>query len=81
MFQFFSKPLLSDTLFNQLPILEFNGSVITQSYNMARFLAREFKLAGKDNVENGQADMLVDYFGNDLAESKLCSALLKSLSI
>ena len=37
-----------------------NGTEIAQSVSVARYLAREFKLDGKNNVEKGQGDMIVD---------------------
>jgi glutathione S-transferase len=43
--------------------------VISQSLTIARFLAKEFGLAGKTNLEQAQADMIIDA-GNDLANSE-----------
>ena len=54
---------------NQLPMLEYNGTKIIQSIAMARFVAREYGLAGKNNLEAAQADMLVDCIG-DLGNSE-----------
>ena len=51
----------------QLPALEYDGKMLVQSISIARFVAREFGLAGKNNLEAAQADMLVDCmsdFGN-----------------
>ena len=56
---------LSAIPWNQLPCLEYDGKKIVQSIAMARFVARENGLAGKNNLENAQADMLVDCM-NDL---------------
>ena len=53
----------------QVPILEFNGVVISQSIAIARFLAKEFGLAGKTNLEQAQADMIVDA-SSDLQDGK-----------
>ena len=53
----------------QLPVLEFDGQVLCQSLTIARFLAKEFGLAGKTNLEQAQADMVIDT-GNDLDNSK-----------
>jgi glutathione S-transferase len=50
----------------QLPALEYDGAVLSQSLTIARFLAKEFGLAGKNNLEQAQADMIIDA-GNDLA--------------
>jgi len=43
-----------------LPVLEYNGTTIAQSISIARFLAKEYNLAGKNRVEEAQADMIVD---------------------
>ena len=56
--------------FGQLPALYFNDTLITQSMAILRFLAREFNLAGQDNIEMGKADMLVHCLG-DVMESKM----------
>ena len=55
----------------QIPILEFDGTTISQSLTIARFLAKEFGLAGKTNLEQAQAEMIIDA-GNDLANSEYC---------
>ncbi|CAF1053016.1 unnamed protein product [Rotaria sp. Silwood1] len=44
----------------QLPVLEVDGVKIPQSLAIARFLAKQFHLAGKDNMEQAQADAVVD---------------------
>jgi glutathione S-transferase len=53
----------------QLPALEYDGTMLCQSLTIARFLAKEFGLAGKTNLEQAQADMIIDA-GNDLANSE-----------
>ena len=45
--------------FGQLPALEYDGKLISQSMPIARFIARENGLAGKDNWEAAKADMVV----------------------
>ena len=40
--------------------MEYNGTTISQSITIARFLAKEFNLAGKNRIEEAQADMIVD---------------------
>jgi len=51
------KPYLS---YSQVPRLEYKGDVIYQSRAIARFLANEFGLAGRNNTEKAQADEVVD---------------------
>jgi glutathione S-transferase len=54
------KPTLP---FLQLPIFEIDGKVtLCQSHTIARYLARKYGLAGKDDLEQAQADMIVDCF-------------------
>jgi len=48
------------TPFGQVPLLEVDGKVISQSRAIARFIAREHGLAGKNNVEAALADGIVD---------------------
>ncbi|OQV13153.1 putative glutathione S-transferase 8 [Hypsibius exemplaris] len=45
----------------QLPYLEVDGKALDQSVTIARFVAREHGLAGKNNWESAQVDSLVDY--------------------
>ena len=52
--------IILDTITGTLPILEYNGTTISQSITIARFLAKEFNLAGKNRIEEAQADMIVD---------------------
>merc|ERR1719228_2786930 len=46
--------------YGQVPVLQYKGKTICQSISIARFLAAEFGLAGKDNMERAQADEIVD---------------------
>jgi len=48
------------TPWGTVPLLEYDGVVIGQSVACARFLAKEFGLAGKGNIEQAQADEIVD---------------------
>jgi len=50
----------AETPFGQLPVLEVDGKKLCQSNTCARYLARQFKLAGKTELEQAQADMIVD---------------------
>ncbi|XP_045166844.2 glutathione S-transferase-like [Mercenaria mercenaria] len=44
-----------------LPVLEVDGKIeMCQSFAIARYLAREFKLSGKDNHENAIIDQIID---------------------
>jgi hypothetical protein len=43
-----------------VPELEFDGERIGQSNSIARFLAREYGLAGKNNIEAAQLDAIID---------------------
>ena len=46
--------------YGKLPILEYNGEVLCQSITIARFLAKQFGLAGDTSLESAQADEVVD---------------------
>jgi len=52
--------------YGQLPTLTYKGSVICQSITIARFLAAEFGLAGRTNLEAAQANETVDALGDIL---------------
>ncbi|CAF1141682.1 unnamed protein product [Adineta ricciae] len=49
----------------QMPVLEFNGTQLVQSITIARFLARQFRLGGKDGFELAKVEAVVDTV-NDL---------------
>jgi len=54
-------PALKDsTPFGQIPMLEVDGVKLCQSNACARYLARKFNLAGKTDIDQAQADMIVD---------------------
>ncbi|CAF1149740.1 unnamed protein product [Adineta steineri] len=44
----------------QMPVLEVDGVQLPQSNAIARFLAKQFHLAGKDNFEQAKVDAVVD---------------------
>jgi len=56
--------------YGQMPKLTYNGEDIYQSMTIARFLAKEFGLGGRTNLEAAQADEIVDVF-TDLIEAKV----------
>ena len=43
-----------------MPVLDYDGEVISQSKTIARFLAKEFGIAGKTHLQQAKADMIVD---------------------
>ncbi|CAF1317551.1 unnamed protein product [Adineta steineri] len=43
-----------------MPVLEVDGVKLPQSMSIARFLAKQFNLAGKDNLEQAKVDTVVD---------------------
>ena len=45
---------------SQIPVLEYEGILLPQSMSIARFLARQFNLAGKDNLEQAQVEAVAD---------------------
>ena len=65
------KELKPKTSCGQLPTLCWNGVEIAQSMTIARFLAKEFHIAGKCTLEQAKADMVVD------CVSDLFAAMLK----
>lgn len=50
--------------FGQVPVLEVDGKMLAQSHTIARYLARQHGLAGKDEWEQGLADMYADNIGD-----------------
>lgn len=58
-----------DMPFGQVPILEVDGKVAHQSIAIARYLAKQVKLNGKDDWEDLVIDSVVDTV-NDLRASK-----------
>ena len=58
--RYFKKYFLLATVLGQLPVLEVDGVELGQSITIARYLARKYNLAGKDDWEMAQADMVVD---------------------
>ena len=56
-----AMPSLKSSLpYGQLPVLEYQGATLCQSITVARFLAKEYGLAGRDSLENAKIDEVVD---------------------
>merc|ERR1712227_843481 len=54
-------PALKPSLpYGQVTVLEYHGDTLCQSLPIARFLAKEFGLAGQTTLEQYQADEVVD---------------------
>merc|ERR1712226_433977 len=60
------KAMKPTTPYGSLPLLEWDGVCIAQSMAIARFLAREVGLAGRNSLEAAQVDEIVDAV-NDIA--------------
>lgn len=56
------------TPYGSLPLLEWNGTCVAQSMAIARFIAREVGLAGRNNMEGAQIDEIIDAI-NDMAQA------------
>jgi len=52
--------LKSKMPFGQIPVLEVDGKVLSQSQAINRYLGRTFGMAGANDWESAQCDMLVD---------------------
>merc|ERR1712045_503681 len=64
------KVMKPTTPYGSLPLLEWDGVVIAQSMAIARFIAKEVGLAGRNNLECAQVDEIVDAV-NDIAQAGL----------
>ncbi|KAG8223846.1 hypothetical protein J437_LFUL007867 [Ladona fulva] len=58
------------TPFGKLPFLEEDGKVIVQSLAIERYLARKFKLIGKDEWDALQCDAVQAFFEADAAKKE-----------
>ncbi|CAF3453115.1 unnamed protein product [Rotaria sp. Silwood1] len=56
-----------ETPLGQIPVLEFDGVKLPQSMAIARFLAKQFQLAGKDNFEQAKVDAVADTLSDVVA--------------
>jgi len=54
------------TPFGQLPTLEVDGVKLSQSNAIARYVARKYNLAGKTELDQARADMIVDCLDDTL---------------
>jgi len=52
--------LKAETPLGHVPVLEYEGTKLPQSMAIARFLAKEFGLAGRDNFEQAKVDAVSD---------------------
>ena len=50
----------ADMPLGQIPVLEVDGVKLPQSMSIARFVAKQFHLAGKDNFEQAKVDAVAD---------------------
>lgn len=50
--------------FGMLPVLEVDGKQVAQSNAIARYLAHQYDLTGKDEWDSLQCDVLVDTLGD-----------------
>nr|CAD7400446.1 unnamed protein product [Timema cristinae] len=56
-------PTIKPTMpFGRTPVLEIDGKITHQSVAICRYLAKQFGLAGKDDLENLEIDAIVDTF-------------------
>ncbi|CAI5443310.1 unnamed protein product [Caenorhabditis angaria] len=58
------------TPFGKLPILEVDGKVLGQSHAIARYLANEFGLNGKNEWEKAEVNSLADQFADYILEAR-----------
>ena len=45
---------------NMIPVLNYDGVILSQPKTISRFLAKEYGIAGKTNLEQSEADLIVD---------------------
>ena len=63
---------LLETPCGQLPVLTYEGTEVSQSMAIARFVARQCNLSGASPIEQAQVDMIVDCM-TDLLNGKITS--------
>ncbi|CAF1386189.1 unnamed protein product [Rotaria sordida] len=60
-YQYNEWPLCASEMpLGEVPVLEYNGTKLPESRAIARFLAKQFRLAGRDNFEQAKVDAVVD---------------------
>ena len=64
--------------FGQCPVLEVDGKMLAQSNTIARYLARQHGLAGKDEWEQSQADAYADSIGDLMTGSTWAAVIIYS---
>jgi glutathione S-transferase len=47
---------ITEIKFGQIPILEFDGQILTQSFAIGRYLGRKFKLVPEDELLAARSD-------------------------
>ena len=60
--------LKSQMPLGQMPVLEYDGVQLPQSLSIARFLAKQFQLAGRDNFEQAKVDAVADTISEPVAK-------------
>lgn len=68
-FLFFSFIFFVATPFGQMPILEFDGKVYSQTLPICRYLARKYNLNGKTDLDDLQIDAIANAL-HDLRKRK-----------
>ena len=58
----------SQTPLGQMPVLEYEGVQLPQSLSIARFLAKQFQMAGRDHFEQAKVDAVADTLSDPLAK-------------
>jgi len=62
------KQVKASLPYGHVPILEYHGTVLCESLTIAKFLADEFSVAGRNNLEKAQAQEIVEVFNGVFGE-------------
>ncbi|CAF1313329.1 unnamed protein product [Rotaria sordida] len=57
-----------ETPLGHIPVLEYEDVKLPQSVSIARFLAKQFQLAGRDNFEQAKVDAVGDTIGDAMSK-------------